>query len=159
MAVQVSKKILFEITCIRKAAISTFLGVCACTLCFPAVDNGGALCTHLSSPVDGRSRGLRYENPAMVNVADKAAVEVGYGGARMVQWSSGGGGGGGSYSGLLKSKGDGGTSSVTTVADEKAVVLVWEWDSGPAPAPACEMIRWVMQGGSVRERCGVRRRR
>jgi hypothetical protein len=66
---------------------------------------------------------------------------------------------GGSYSGLLKSKGDGGTSSVTTVADEKAVVLVWEWDSGPAPAPACEMIRWVMQGGSVRERCGVRRRR
>ena len=62
----------------------------------------------------------------------------------------GGGGGGGSYSGLLKSKGDGGTSSVTTVADEKAVVLVWEWDSGPAPA--CEMIRWVMQGGSVRER-------
>ncbi len=63
---------------------------------------------------------------------------------------------GGSYSGLLKSKGDGGTSSVTTVADEKAIVL--GWDSGPPPA-ACEMIRWVMRGGSVRERCGVRRRR
>ena len=75
----------------------------ACTLWFPAVDHGGALCTDLSSPVDGRSRGLRYENPAMVNVADKAAVEVGYGGARMVQWLSGGGGGR-SYSGLLKSK-------------------------------------------------------
>jgi hypothetical protein len=156
MAVQVSKKILFEITCITNAAISTFLEVGTCTLWFPAVDHVGA---HLSSPVDGRSRGLRYENPAMVTVADKAAVEVGYGGARMVQWSSVGVGGGGSYSGLLKSKGDGGTSSVTTVADEKAVVLVWEWDSGPAPAPACEMIRWVMQGGSVRERCGVRRRR
>lgn len=89
MAVQVSKKILFEITCITNAAISTFLEVGACTLWFPAVEHhGGAFCTHLSSPVDGRSRGLRYENPAMVTVADKAAVEVGYGGARMVQWSS-----------------------------------------------------------------------
>ena len=85
MAVQVSKKILFEITCITNAAISTFLEVGVCTLWFPAVDHVGA---HLSSPVDGRSRGLRYENPAMVTVADKAAVEVGYGGARMVQWSS-----------------------------------------------------------------------
>ena len=103
-----------------------------------------ALCVPISPVRWTRESGIKIREPddGVVGntVTDKApsrwksATEelVWYSGHRCV---------GGSYSGLLKSKGDGGTSSVTTMADEKAVVLGWD---GGAPPTACEMIWWVM---------------